>query len=68
MGNPIFGIAQEAVAFVLSAVGRSAELGAGGDTVADHQQVQTLVTVLLVYGGDQHAFGINAHHLAGGGG
>ena len=41
-----------------------AELRAGGDGVVDDEQVQGLLAVLLVDGGDQHAAGINAHYPA----
>ena len=43
----------------------SAELGAGGDGVVHHQQVELFLAVLGVDGGDQHAVGLQAHHLPG---
>lgn len=39
---------------------------AGGNPAVEHQKVQSLVTILLVDGGDEHTFGVNAHHLARG--
>ncbi len=42
----------------------SAELGAGGDGVVDHDEVQRLLALFLVHGGDEHAVGLKAHHLA----
>ena len=41
------------------------QLGAGRDPVIHHQQVQALMAVLLMYGGDQHSLRGDAHHLAG---
>ena len=43
-----------------------AELCAGGDGVAEHDQVQLLLTLLGVDSGQQHAAGLPAHHLSGG--
>ena len=40
------------------------QLCAGRDVVIDHQQVQAFFTFLGVDGGDQHAAGVDAHHLA----
>ena len=31
----------------------------------DHQQVQLLLAVFMVHGGDEHTAGINAHHWSG---
>ena len=42
------------------------ELCAGGDIVVDHQQVEALLPVHVVNGGNEHAAGIDAHHLARG--
>ena len=33
--------------------------------IVQHQQVELLLALLLVKGGDQHAAGIDAHHCAG---
>lgn len=44
----------------------SIQLGAGRDPVIHHQQVQALMAVLLMYGGNQHSLRGDAHHLAGG--
>ena len=44
----------------------SVQLGTGGDVGVDHQEMEPLVTVLLVDGRDQHTLGIDAHHLSGG--
>ena len=41
------------------------QLRAGGNPVIHHQEIQALVTVLLMNSGDQHTLGINAHHLSG---
>ena len=45
-----------------------AELGARGDAVVEHKEVQALLGIvalaLLVDGADEHAAGIDAHHLA----
>ena len=46
----------------------SAHLGAGGDLVIQHEQVQPLLAPLGVDGGDEHAVGLQAHHLPGGAG
>ena len=43
----------------------SAELGTGGDGVVNEHQVQLLLALLLVDGGDQHTAGGNTHHLPG---
>ena len=43
----------------------SVQLGTGGDVGVDHQEMEPLVTVLLVDSRDQHTLGINAHHLSG---
>ena len=41
------------------------QLRTGGNPVIHHQEIQALVTVLLMNSGDQHTLGINAHHLSG---
>ena len=41
------------------------QLRAGGNPVIHHQEIQALVTGLLMNSGDQHTLGINAHHLSG---
>ena len=43
----------------------SAELGAGGNGVVQQQQVQLLLALFLVDGGDQHTAAGDAHHLPG---
>lgn len=43
----------------------SAELGAGGDGVVQQQEVQLLLALFLVDGGDQHTAAGDAHHLPG---
>ena len=43
----------------------SAHLGAGGDLVIQHDQVEDLLALLLVNSRDQHATGGDAHHLTG---
>ena len=43
-----------------------AQLCACGDGIIDHQQVQLLLAILGVDGGDQHTAGLPAHHLSGG--
>ena len=43
----------------------SAQLGAGGNRIVNEHQVQLLLTLLLVDGGDQHTAAGNAHHLVG---
>ena len=43
-----------------------AQLGAGGDAIAHHEEVEALLAILLVNGGDEHTAGIDAHHLARG--
>ena len=40
----------------------SIELCAGGDVRIDHEQVQPLLVVFVVHGGNQHAAGVDAHH------
>ena len=40
------------------------QLRTGGNPVIHHQEIQALVTVLLMNSGDQHTLGINAHHLS----
>ena len=42
------------------------ELGAGGDIVVDQQEVESLLPINMVNGGNEHAAGIDAHHLARG--
>ena len=42
------------------------ELGAGGNIAVDHQQVEALLPVHVVNGGNEHTAGIDAHHLARG--
>ena len=42
------------------------KLSACGDGIVHHQQVQLLLAVLGVDGGDQHAVRLPAHHLCGG--
>ena len=44
----------------------SAELGAGGDGVVHHDEVELLLTLLGVDGGEEHATALLTHHLAGG--
>ena len=44
----------------------SAQLGAGGDGVVHHDEVELLLSVLGVDRGDQHAAALLAHHLPGG--
>ena len=34
------------------------------DPAVHHEKIQALMAVLLVYGGNQHSAGINAHHLS----
>ena len=41
------------------------QLRTGGNPVIHHQEIQALVTVLLMNSGDQHTLGINAHHFSG---
>ena len=43
-----------------------AQLGAGGNAIAHHEEVEALLAVLLVEGGDEHAAGVDTHHLARG--
>ena len=43
----------------------STQLGAGGDGIGNHQQIQLFLTVFGVDSGDQHTAGLTAHHLAG---
>ncbi len=43
----------------------SAQLCAGGDAVVDEHQVQLLLALLLVDGGDQHTAAGDTHHLPG---
>ena len=47
-------------------VGRSIQLGPCGDTVIQQEEVQPFLALLVVDGGDEHAAGVNAHHLPGG--
>ena len=42
---------------------RSAHFGPGGNPVVQHQQVEALLAVLGVNSRDQHAVGLQAHHL-----
>ena len=42
------------------------QLCTGGDVGVYHQQVELFGSGLLVDGGNEHAAGINAHHLPGG--
>ena len=42
------------------------ELGAGGDIVVDQQEVEAFLPINMVNGGNEHAAGIDAHHLARG--
>ena len=42
------------------------QLGAGGNAIAHHEEVETFLAVLLVNGGDEHAARVDAHHLARG--
>ena len=42
------------------------QFGACGNAAVHHQQVQALVAIFLMHGGDQHTLGIDAHHLARG--
>ena len=42
------------------------ELGAGRDIVVDQQEVESLLPINMVNGGNEHAAGIDAHHLARG--
>lgn len=37
------------------------QLGTGRDMGIDHQQVQTLVAVLLMHCGDKHTLGVDTH-------
>ena len=46
--------------------GRSAQLGPGGNGVVHHQQVEDLLPLLGVDGGDEHPLALPAHHLPGG--
>ena len=41
------------------------QLRTSGNPVIHHQEIQALVTGLLMNSGDQHTLGINAHHLSG---
>ena len=43
----------------------SAQLRAGGDGVADHYQIQLLLALLRVDGGQEHSVTLLAHHLPG---
>ena len=44
---------------------KSAQLRAGGDGVADHYQIQLLLALLRVDGGQEHTIALLAHHLPG---
>ena len=43
-----------------------AQLGAGGDGIVQHDQVQLLFALVGVDGGQQHTAGFFTHHLSGG--
>ena len=45
--------------------GDSAELGAGGNGVVEHDEVELFFTLFLMHGGEQHAARLLAHHLSG---
>lgn len=45
--------------------GGSIQLGTGGDVGIHQQQVQLLLALLLMDGGEQHTAGVDAHHGAG---
>ncbi len=53
-----------AAVFYFSGVGISVQLCAGGDMRIDLQQVELFFLAFLMNGADQHAAGIDAHHLA----
>ena len=42
------------------------QLCAGGDVGIHHQQMELFFAVFVMHGGDQHAAGVDAHHLARG--
>ena len=45
--------------------GDSAELGASGNGVVEHDEVELFFTLFLMHGGEQHAARLLAHHLSG---
>ena len=44
--------------------GALVQLGAGRNMIVHHQKMQSFLSLFVMYGADQHAAGINSHHLA----
>ena len=45
--------------------GKSVHLCAGRDGIVEHDQMQLFFSLFCMNGGNQHAAGIDAHHLSG---